>query len=243
MAGKEKKTPVKPTPSTPKMNYTKTELNKFNKEKLMELFLEAQDYTASLQEKIDSLTTKLDALTVRVDAQEKADSSPSSKQMENLERDSYAIQQYSRRECIEIAGIPTSIPNENVEAKCIEIINAIGVDVDGNDLQACHRLFSKDRVIVKFIHRKKALKCLYNKSKLKDIPGNQFGFQAKTKLYINESLCPPYRRLFGKCNQALLKNKKIKNLWTFNGNIKIRLLDDQVHTIFHENDLKSLNLS
>ena len=126
MAGKEKKTPVKSTGSTPKMNYTKAELNKFNKDKLMELFLEAQDYTASLQEKIDSLTTKLDALTVRVDAQEKADSSPSSKQMENLERDSYAIQQYSRRECIEIAGIPTSIPNENVEAKCIEIINAIG---------------------------------------------------------------------------------------------------------------------
>ena len=56
MAGKEKKTPVK---STPKMNYTKAELNKFNEDKLMELFFESQDYTASLQEKIDSLTTKL----------------------------------------------------------------------------------------------------------------------------------------------------------------------------------------
>ena len=125
--------------------------------------------------------------------------------------------------------------NENIEAKCLEIINAIGMDADGNDIQACNCLFSKDRVIVKFIHRKKALKCLYNKSKLKDTPGDKFGFQAKMKLYISESLCPPHCRLFGKCNQNLLKNKKIKNLWTYNE--KIRLLNDQVHTIFHDNDL------
>ena len=86
MAWKEKKTPVK---STPKMNYTKSDLNKLNKDKLMELFLEAQDYTASLQEKIDSLITNLNALTLKFN-----NSSPLLKQIGNVERDSYASQQY-----------------------------------------------------------------------------------------------------------------------------------------------------
>ena len=42
------------------------------------------------------------------------------------------------------------------------------------------------------------------------------------KNYVNESLCPKYRKLLGKCN-VLYKNKKISRFHTMNGKIKIKI--------------------
>ena len=61
------------------------------------------------------------------------------------------------------------------------------------------------------------------------------------KLFINESLCPKYNFLFGKLN-ALYKDKKIKNVWTYNGSVKVRKLDDQILSIGHENNIAALNI-
>ena len=40
------------------------------------------------------------------------------------------------------------------------------------------------------------------------------------KVCVNESLCPSYKRILGKCN-ALLKKKDITSFYTANGKIKI----------------------
>ena len=42
------------------------------------------------------------------------------------------------------------------------------------------------------------------------------------KNYVNESLCPKYRKLLGKCN-VLYKNKKISRFHKMNGKIKIKI--------------------
>ena len=49
-----------------------------------------------------------------------------------------------------------------------------------------------------------------------NIPGTQ-------KVYINESLCGPFRYLMGKCN-SLFKRKHISGFYTINGCVKIILL-------------------
>ena len=43
-----------------------------------------------------------------------------------LERRLAASEQYSRRECVEIVGIPKAVPDDQIEQKVIEILNTSG---------------------------------------------------------------------------------------------------------------------
>ena len=46
----------------------------------------------------------------------------------------WANSQYSYRECLEIAGIPTSIPQQNLEENVFQMFEAVGISVDKNDI-------------------------------------------------------------------------------------------------------------
>ena len=76
------------------------------------------------------------------------------KTLVDIERQCWENAQYSRRECLEVAGIPTSIPQQNLEEKVCQIFEAIGVSVDKNDIYDCHRLRNKEQTIFKFLRRK-----------------------------------------------------------------------------------------
>ena len=83
-------------------------------------------------------------------------------------------EQYPRRECIEFIGIPDSIPNNEIEKKVGDILSKI-------DIQACHRLKDKDRVIVKFSNRKTTTEVLRNRKKLKTVEMSSLDFPEETK--------------------------------------------------------------
>ena len=59
------------------------------------------------------------------------------------------------------------------------------------------------------------------------------------KVFINESLCSYYKLLWLKCKKLLLE-KKIASFWITNGTVKIKLLNNQVHSITHKVDLLAL---
>ena len=48
--------------------------------------------------------------------------------------------QYSRRECMEIAGLPADMDHVNLEAKAVEIFSNIGCDIDSEYIDAYHRI-------------------------------------------------------------------------------------------------------
>ena len=70
------------------------------------------------------------------------------------ERQCWANAQYSRRECLEVAGIPRDVSNENLEWKILEVFSKVGCEIFSRDIEACHRLTINDRVTVKFLRRK-----------------------------------------------------------------------------------------
>ena len=70
------------------------------------------------------------------------------------ERQCWANAQYSRRECLEVAGIPRDVSNENLEWKILEVFSKVGCEIFSRDIEACHRLTNNDRVTVKFLRRK-----------------------------------------------------------------------------------------
>ena len=54
----------------------------------------------------------------------------------NLERQTWSNSQYSRRECLELSGIPEAIENNNLERTVIGIFEKLDVMVDPGNVEA-----------------------------------------------------------------------------------------------------------
>ena len=71
-----------------------------------------------------------------------------------MERNIHRIEQYSRRECTEIVGIPNSITNDLFEEPVLLIFKKLGVVLETIDTVACHRFGKMNRVIIKLLNHK-----------------------------------------------------------------------------------------
>ena len=107
------------------------------------------------------------------------------KQLGNVERTANSNSQYARKETIEIHGVPESFgEGKHLEDNVLSLLNGLFMQDDEhgddnndavtvetpafesitvNDIHALHRLKKKDRVIVKFISRRKTHKVLRKK--------------------------------------------------------------------------------
>ena len=84
-------------------------------------------------------------------------------------------EQYSRRECLVISGVPAAIEGRDLQPTVIDILDKLGIEIAGKDISAIHRLGkSKDsrypaRVIVKFVNRKILDICHERKDRLPNL--------------------------------------------------------------------------
>ena len=77
------------------------------------------------------------------------------------ERQCWENAQYSRRNTLEVVGIPVSVRDDVLEQKVCDVFQEIGVDMCHRNIrQACNRLKDKDQTIVKFTNRKYCLRIL-----------------------------------------------------------------------------------
>ena len=68
-----------------------------------------------------------------------------------------SLEQYGRRNNLQIGGIPTSISNDELEKTAVAILNSINVNLDSSDVEACYRIGrSKDG------KPKKTILCIVN---------------------------------------------------------------------------------
>ena len=109
-----------------------------------------------------------------------------------MERNMHRLEQYSRRECTEITGVPNSITNDLLEEHVYLIFEKLGVVMEPMDIVACHRQRETGRVIVKLLNRKDAQNVLKEKHKLRSINlyDDNTDTNNKRKIFINQSLCP-----------------------------------------------------
>ena len=92
---------------------------------------------------------------------------------------------------------------------------------------------------MKLVNRRDALALLRNKKKLREHSPDGKRKLKTNKVYVNESLCPSFKRILGKCS-ALLKEKCITSFYTVNGKIKITYkakLANVTSAVNHEEDL------
>ena len=93
----------------------------------------------------------------------------------SLEKSQAMSEQYSRRNNIELSGIPNDTAEDNLEKVVIDICHDSDVEIEPKDIEGCHRLpvsrYSRDsnkRVIVKFVNRKHPEAMLRNKKSISD---------------------------------------------------------------------------
>ena len=135
----------------------------------------------------------------------------------DLEIQNNNVNQYSRRNDVEISGIPQSVSDNQLEEKVVDILKAIDVNITTNEIEVCHRLGNKkENVIVRVINRKHCLKALQNKKKFKSIDKNAIGI-SNENLFISENLTPANSKLAFSC-QKLKRDGEIEKCYTINWN-------------------------
>ena len=226
--------------------YEKASLMKLHKDELVKKFLDFQDVNDGLKQKLDMVNEKVDILSKQMAEISKNKLSDNDLEMVNanlvqrvvrLEKASHNSQQYSRRDTVEICGIPSSVSDGDLEETVIQILDKVDVTATPNDIQACHRLHDKTRTIIKFVNRKHAYQTLTKKKTLTDLDKRKLDLNPNHKLYINDSLCPYFRMLHAKCKSLYMQNK-IHSFWVANGSVRYKMEEDGPFTIVdHIDDL------
>ena len=149
--------------------------------------------------------------------------------------------QYLRRNNVEFCGIPEHVTDKKLEEYIIKLLKSLKVDkIESYDIVAAHRLGrytqGKPRnVIVRFLNRKNAYRCLGASKKLRNSTNAEF-----KRIYVIENLCPMNKRIFGALYK-LKKNNKIKSVWSYNGSVfYTELQDEEPYKVLHLDEIQYL---
>ena len=58
------------------------------------------------------------------------------------------------RECLEVAEIPESIKQNQLEDKVLRIFKEVGCDIPSDNIKAYHRLKGQNNIMIKYLKRK-----------------------------------------------------------------------------------------
>ena len=194
------------------MAHTLASLEKLGKYDLARLVMDYQNKFDTVLKNIDSELLDLKNKFTELESDLEISRNVNNKlvdQVTRLERKCWENEQYSRRECIEISGIPQSIEQIDLERTVLNVFDKIDAPVDPQNIEACHRLKSDDngrsnKVIVKFSKGKDMARLVNKKKSLKDSNRGGTGVLPSTSVFLNPSLCSYYKYLWS----------KFKSLWS-----------------------------
>ena len=194
-------------------------LKKLTKLELIVFSINLQEKNKSIQHDVKDKVRKLKECVAKLDGElalSKNISKLLSDRLINMERQYWANAQYSRRECVEVAGIPQSVPANDLEKTFSKILEKVGTEVPAKDIDACHWVGKQGRAIVKFLRIKDCQQVLSLTATDLYLPSTTI------KLYLDENLCP-YRRILWSKSEALFTLGKIHSYFISSGSVKIRL--------------------
>ena len=180
---------------------------------------------------LEGLTSTVNSLQSTVEDLQK-DNTSLTERVETLEKKVDAAEQYSRRNCLRLSGVPEN-PSENTDVYIIDMARAIDAEVTLDEIERSHRVGPvrpgrcRD-IIVKFTSYRVRRKI--------------FGERVKTKVrgyegvFINEDLTKPRNELLLKARK-MAKSNLLKSAWSSDGTILVRDLFDTKHRILTKEDL------
>lgn len=170
------------------------------------------------------------------------------------------LEQYIRRECLEISGIPVD-QHEDTNSIVIKVGSLMGVIVEKSDISVSHRLPSKSqsysnavrqgrsslaKIIAKFVRRDIRDQFYSGRKRLKNKTTSDLGmtgFAGSNRIYISESLSPKNKRLFQECLK-LKREENFKFIWTHYGRIYLRKdSNSSTKVVCNQKDLEKIRKS
>lgn len=186
----------------------------------MSLTLLLNAYTPSLEENTAALATQ----TLKIDEYLKTmeELTMKNKALEErcvtLENHIEEAEQYSRKNCVEIHGVPEG-EKENT-AGLLDLVkkvgDAVGMEISEAMVDACHRFGIKKTdggprgIIVKFVWRLDKDNLRDKKRGKRNLSTRHMGLPVDKPVYVNESLTKTRRRLYG-----MARKFKSDNNWKF----------------------------
>ena len=171
--------------------------------------------------------------------------------LESVTRVNNDLEQYTRKECVEIRGIPVAATPSEEQTNNIatNVGKLLGMDITQNDISVSHRMPQSQKhkgkpgppaIIVKFTRRDVKDNFYRARKQLKDLTTRDLGYSKKNKIYLAESLTERNWILFRDCLKVK-KDMEFKFIWTLNGKIFMRKdKDSAVHHINNKGDLQKI---
>ena len=144
------------------------------------------------------------------------------------------LEQYGRRQNLEIIGIPQRV-DEDTNSIVIEVPKMMGVKVLPEQISTSYRMavnpkknsdqIANPPIIARFTNRDVKNQIYANRKLARSIDLRNFSISGTENIYVNENLTVMRKRLFWQTKQKA-KEKGFKFFWTMNGNIFVRKSDD-----------------
>lgn len=230
-----------------------------------------QDLTNSvsyISERFDAIEKKVKDLEITADVVQKENNHLRletlrlSNIIEEMKNNINDMEQYSRRECCEISGIPET-PDEDTNVLVIKVGALMDIELDEDDISVSHRLPAPSystrmamaspsrpnqatilpKIIVKFVRRETKELFYTNRKRLwgKTTADLGLGRYSDNRLFISESLTKRNKTLFKEC-LAFKKKYNFKYIWTQQGRIYLRKNQDtQSRLISSKSDIELLS--
>lgn len=136
-----------------------------------------------------------------------------------LENGLHDLQQYSRRNNLEISGLAECRDSNEEETRLLEFFQELGVSIHTEDIEACHRVPTKQKdrkkpLIVRFINRCKRDEVYAARKQIKG-----------RNIFVNEHVSPHNRCLYTLALEVKRKSG-FRYLWTNNGTPCLRKSDN-----------------
>lgn len=199
-------------------------------------FREVKTAMEEFKAKIHVLEQDRDKLKERYEAQEKR-LKEASWTIRRLEKDVHDLQQYSRRNNLEIKGIPLST-KEDVYCILEYTAKSLNLPYNRQDISTAHRLPSRNQdipvIIVAFISRSVRDSWLAAAKKRRLNTKDISVHLADGPVFVNPHLTGYNKALLGRAKH-LAREKKLHSAWTKDGKVMFRLNEKgpvkQVHTM------------
>ena len=157
------------------------------------------------------------------------------------------LEQYSRKNSLEIVGIPESVRDN--EGAVLKIADALKVQVKPEDIDICHRVKRKrsNPIIVRFVSHKVKSSLYKQRVQLKHVYFSDIFPDATAadrvqanRIFINENLTAFRRELVGKA-KARKQELSLLGVWTIDGKVFVKTSPEGGPIrIYSEHDLNNL---
>lgn len=193
----------------------------------------ANKQNALLQKELLGTKTKLNEQTERIDSL-----------IESLDN----LEQYSRKNSLEIHGIPENIYTSTEEV-VLKVAEAVNVPVAAEDIEISHKLRRRNGmkpIIVKFCSHKVKSRLYKERTKLKSVkisdlyPSYASAATKQNRIFINENLTPYRADLVRQAND-MKADGLLSSVWTLDGKVFVKTSPSgNPVRIYSEDDLDEL---